>query len=138
MALPFFASWSRPSPLPDGALARPLSLTPGFSEDDKTVVRKTHASIAAYTYQLINANFPQYDYHGEHASPSEIWIFYDGDDLDSKDPTLQNNDYPDPGDNHGTAGENVAFTDGHVEWVSQKNYLRSWFRGNDETHAPLK
>src|SRR5256885_15395038 len=82
--------------------------------------------------------FPQYDFHGEHASPSEIWIFYDGDDPDSKDPTLQNNDYPDPGDNHGTAGENVAFTDGHVEWGSQKNCLHSWFRGNDEIHAPIK
>jgi hypothetical protein len=45
---------------------------------------------------------------------------------------------PDPGDNHGTAGENVAFTDRHVEWVSQKNYLRSWFRGNDEVHASIK
>jgi len=107
-------------------------------EDDKTVVRKTFSSIAAYTYQLINGNFPQYDFHGQKASPSEIWIFYDGDDPTSSDPTLQNNDYPDPGDNHNTAGENVAFTDGHVEWVSQKNYLRSWFRGNDEVHAPVK
>jgi prepilin-type N-terminal cleavage/methylation domain-containing protein len=107
-------------------------------EDDQTVVRKTYSSIAAYTYQLINANFPQYDFHGQKASPSEIWIFYDGDDPDSKDPTLQNNDYPDPGDNHGTAGENVAFSDGHVEWVSQKKYLRSWFRGNDEVHGPIK
>lgn len=26
----------------------------------------------------------------------------------------------------------------HVEWVSQKNCLRSWFRGTDETHAPIK
>jgi len=107
-------------------------------EDDQTVVRKTYSSIAAYTYQLINANFPQYDFHGQKASPSEIWIFYDGDDPDSKDPTLQNNDYPDPGDNHGAAGENVAFSDGHVEWVSQKKYLRSWFRGNDEVHGPIK
>jgi prepilin-type N-terminal cleavage/methylation domain-containing protein len=107
-------------------------------DDDQKVVRKTQSSIVAYTYQLVNTTFPQFDFRGQIASPSEVWIFYDGDDPDSKDPTLQNNDYPDPGDNHGTAGENVAFADGHVEFVSQKNYLRSWFRGNDESHSAIK
>jgi prepilin-type N-terminal cleavage/methylation domain-containing protein len=107
-------------------------------DDNQKFVRKTQASIAAYTYQLINTTFPQYDCRGQMASPSEIWIFYDGDDPDSNDPTLKNNDYPDPGDNHGVDGENVAFADGHVEWVSQKNYLRSWFRGTDESHAVPK
>jgi len=33
---------------------------------------------------------------------------------------------------------NVTFCDGHVEWVTQKKYLRSWFLGNDEKHAPIK
>jgi hypothetical protein len=107
-------------------------------EDDKTVVRKTFNSIVAYRYQLVNVNFPQYDFRGQTASPSELWIFYDGDDPTSSDPTLQNNDYPDPGDNHGTTGENVAFCDGHVQWVPQKDYLRSWFRGNDEEHSPIR
>jgi len=107
-------------------------------DDNQLFVRKAQASIAAYTYQLINTTFPQYVCRGQVASPSEIWIFYDGDDPDSNDPTLKNNDYPDPGDNHGTDGENVAFCDGHVEWVSQKSYLRSWFRGTDESHAVPK
>jgi prepilin-type N-terminal cleavage/methylation domain-containing protein len=107
-------------------------------DDDNLLVRKTTSSITSYTYQLINTGFPQYDFRGQRASPSELWLFYDGDDSDSKDPTLQNNDYPDPGDNHGAAGENIAFCDGHVEWVSQKSYLRSWFRGNDESHSQIK
>jgi len=107
-------------------------------EDNQNFVRKTHATIAAYVYQLVNTTYPQYDCRGQTASPSEVWLFYDGDDPDSNDPTLRNNDYPDPGDNHGIAGENVAFGDGHVEWVSQKNYLRSWFRGTDEFHAVPK
>jgi prepilin-type N-terminal cleavage/methylation domain-containing protein len=107
-------------------------------DDDQQFVRKTQSSIAAYTYQLQNTAFAQYDYRGQTASPAEVWLLYDGDDPDSNDPTLQNNDYPDPGDNHGAAGENIAFTDGHVEWVTQKNYLRSWFRGTDESHAPIK
>src|SRR5262249_3419819 len=60
------------------------------------------------------------------------------DPVRTRSTSSQNNDYPDPGDNHGTAGENVAFTGGQVEWVSQKKELRSWFRGNDEEHAPTK
>ena len=107
-------------------------------EDNQHFARKTQNSIAVYVYQLVNTTYPQYDFRGQTASPAEVWVFYDGDDPDSKDPTLQNNDYPDPGDNHGTAGENVAFADGHVEWVSQRNYLRSWFRGTDEFHAVPK
>lgn len=107
-------------------------------DDNQKFVHKTQSSVLAYAYQLVNTTFPQYNFRGQTASPSDAWIFYDGDDPNSADPTLQNNDYPDPGDNHGAAGENVAFADGHVEWVSQKNYLRSWFRGSDESHAPIK
>jgi prepilin-type N-terminal cleavage/methylation domain-containing protein len=107
-------------------------------DDNANFVRKTQSSIAAYAYQLINTTFPQYDCRGQVASPSEIWILYDGDDPDSKDPTLKNNDYPDPGDNHRADGENVAFCDGHVEWVPQRRYLQSWFRGTDESHAVPK
>jgi|GEM_PF-4441302 len=43
----------------------------------------------------------------------------------------------DPGDNHGSDGANVAFCDGRVSWVSQKDFLRSWYRGTDEDHAPV-
>ena len=64
--------------------------------------------------------------------PADIWIIYDADDPGNNDPNRQWNDYPEAGDNHGVAGANVTFVDGHVEFVSQKNYLRSWFRGTDE------
>jgi type II secretory pathway pseudopilin PulG len=98
-------------------------------------VRKTHDTAAAYIYQLSNANFPEDNFAGQTGGPSEIWIIYDADDPGEND--RANNDYPDPGDNHGAAGENVAFCDGHVAWVKQSDYLRSWFRGTDEDHQPL-
>ncbi len=53
------------------------------------------------------------------------------------DPTRRNEDYPDPGDNHGADGGNVVYCDGHAEWAPQKLYLFKWFRGTDEWHAQI-
>jgi prepilin-type N-terminal cleavage/methylation domain-containing protein/prepilin-type processing-associated H-X9-DG protein len=108
----------------------------GFLNGGDADVRKTQGIIAQYTCQLDNTGFPQFNFKGQSVGPSEIWIFYDA--SDDGDATQPNNDYPNPGDNHGTDGANVTFCDGHVEWVPQKNYLKSWFRGNDEKHAPIK
>jgi hypothetical protein len=101
-------------------------------------IRKTQNTVAAYTYKLSN-NFPQYQYFNQRGGPSDIWIIYDEDDKDTggSDPTRKNEDYPDPGDNHGADGENVVFCDGHAEWVTQKNYLRKWFMGTDEYKDPI-
>ena len=51
--------------------------------------------------------------------------------------TRKNDNYPDPGDNHGSAGGNVVFCDGHAEWVPQKLYLYSFERGTDEWHPAV-
>jgi prepilin-type processing-associated H-X9-DG protein len=64
-----------------------------------------------------------------------MWVFYDEDEPGIMDSSRPNNDYPDPGDNHGSDGSNVAFGDGHASWVSQRDFMRSWFRGTDESHA---
>lgn len=53
---------------------------------------------------------------GTVAGPSRTWLLLDGDDF-------PDNNYPDAADNHGTAGINVTFCDGHSEWVSQKTYV---------------
>ena len=63
--------------------------------------------------------------------PSDIWIVY-GDDLVAGEPSRMNDDYPDPGDNHGRDGANVISCDGHAEWVARKNYLRCFHRSTDE------
>ncbi|MBA4148235.1 MAG: type II secretion system protein [Verrucomicrobia bacterium] len=98
-------------------------------------VRKTQNTVSAYTYQLVDDSYPERSIAGQKASPSDIWIFYDADEPGFMDSTRPNNDFPDAGDNHGADGANVAFVDGHVSWVSRKNFLESWWRGTDEDHT---
>jgi prepilin-type N-terminal cleavage/methylation domain-containing protein/prepilin-type processing-associated H-X9-DG protein len=101
-------------------------------------VRKTQHSIAGHTYRLNNTTFPQFNFLNQRCGPSDIWIIYDADDRDANDAKRKNEDYPDDGDNHGREGGNVIFCDGHAEWVTRANYLRSFFRGTDEFHDPLQ
>jgi prepilin-type processing-associated H-X9-DG protein len=103
-------------------------------------VRKTQATIVHYTYKLDNRGagaFAKYNFLGQGGGPSQFWLIYDADDRDAADPGRKNEDYPDPGDNHADAGGNVTFCDGHAEWVSQKKYLESFFRGTDEYHDQI-
>jgi prepilin-type processing-associated H-X9-DG protein len=100
-------------------------------------IRKTQRVVTGYTYRLYNTTFPQLNFYGQQGGPSDVWIFVDADDNSASDPSRKNNNYPDPGDNHGADGGNVAFADGHAEWVSQKNYLRSFFRGTDYYHDAI-
>jgi len=103
------------------------------------MLRKTQSLVAGYTYRLNNnsGGFPQYNFKGQQGGPSDIWVIYEADDRNGADPSRQNEDYPDPGDNHGKEGANVVFADGHAEWVPQKRYLWKWFRGTDEWHAQI-
>ena len=100
--------------------------------------RKTQSVIAGYSAKLTQL---PYIAAGEHLGPSDMWIIYDADDnaaVGAADyPVRKNGDYPDPGDNHGNEGGNIVFCDGHAEWVSQKNYLRSFARGTDEYHDAI-
>jgi len=94
--------------------------------------RKTQNSVATYVYRQAQLG-TKYFYIGRKASPSDVWVLYDADDPGGAD--RPNQDYPDPGDNHGTEGANVVFADGHAEWVPQKRYVGSFILGTDETHA---
>jgi prepilin-type N-terminal cleavage/methylation domain-containing protein/prepilin-type processing-associated H-X9-DG protein len=114
--------------------------TRGTGGSAGATIRKTQSVVASYTYKLDNkAPFAQYQFLGQHGGPSDIWIIYDADDKDYSgvDLSRKNEDYPDPGDNHGTDGGNVVFCDGHAEWVPQKKYLYSFFRGTDEYKDPI-
>ncbi len=93
-------------------------------------IRKTQKTIASYTYKLNNTTYPQYNFFNKKASPSDIWIIVESDDIGGADRPYD--DYPDIGDNHGIDGNNVIFCDGHAEWVPRKKYLRSFFLGTDE------
>jgi prepilin-type N-terminal cleavage/methylation domain-containing protein/prepilin-type processing-associated H-X9-DG protein len=94
--------------------------------------RKTDKNCANYAYQSITL-----DIKGQTGGASDIWIAYDADDDVPGDPTRKNDNYPDPGDNHGAAGGNVAYCDGHAEWVPQKKYFYNFERGTDEFHPAI-
>jgi prepilin-type N-terminal cleavage/methylation domain-containing protein/prepilin-type processing-associated H-X9-DG protein len=57
--------------------------------------------------------------------PANMWIV-----LDNTLPGLWY--YPDRFDLHGAAGSHVGFCDGHVEWVTQGNFVRSYETSQDE------
>ena len=73
----------------------------------------------------------------QRGGPSDYWLIYDADDRNATDNTRKNEDYPVPGDNHADTGANITFCDGHAEWVPQKRYLESFFRGTDEFHDAI-
>ncbi len=99
-------------------------------------IRKTHSTVNNYTYKLVDDSYPpSISIAGQVGGPADIWIFYDADEPGFMDGSRPNNDFPDAGDNHGAAGSNVSFADGHVAWVPQKQFLESWWRGTDEDHT---
>jgi prepilin-type N-terminal cleavage/methylation domain-containing protein len=65
-------------------------------------------------------------------SPTTTILILDS-DQDGNTATEKNN-WPDPGNNHGAAGLNVGFGDGHVEWIPRgpkviETYLRGYNDG---------
>jgi prepilin-type processing-associated H-X9-DG protein len=78
-------------------------------------VKKTEASVSS---MVITRYAPRI---GQRPGPSGIILMLDADDAGGTPPDL--NDYPDSkDDNHGAAGANMAFCDGHAEWVTQKRF----------------
>jgi prepilin-type N-terminal cleavage/methylation domain-containing protein/prepilin-type processing-associated H-X9-DG protein len=96
--------------------------------------RKTQRTCDGYVTKMTQLPYVS---AGQYIGPTDIWIIYDADDRFSADGTRQNDNYPDLGDNHGTAGANVVFCDGHAQWIPQKFYLRSFILGTDEYHPPV-
>jgi prepilin-type N-terminal cleavage/methylation domain-containing protein/prepilin-type processing-associated H-X9-DG protein len=96
-----------------------------------TNIRKTQASVQSHVYGTAQAS-PSYNFIGRVASPSDVWLIYDEDDPGGGN--RPNQDFPDPGDNHGTEGGNVVFGDGHAEWVPRNKYVGSFILGTDEWH----
>ena len=101
-------------------------------------VRKSQKTVGNYSSQLTQSlGAAGSTTAGTHIGPADAWIIYDGSDSSATDPTRPNTDYADRGHNHMTAGANVVFCDGHVEWVPLRNYVNSWFRGTDQFHNPI-
>jgi prepilin-type N-terminal cleavage/methylation domain-containing protein/prepilin-type processing-associated H-X9-DG protein len=67
--------------------------------------------------------------------PTQTWLLVDADDCPD-DPAKKGkgyrNDYPDAIDNHGAAGANATFCDGHAEWITQKKFIYTYEMSQDE------
>jgi|CZKM01.1.fsa_nt_gi prepilin-type N-terminal cleavage/methylation domain-containing protein/prepilin-type processing-associated H-X9-DG protein len=104
----------------------------------KPNVRKTQNVVAGYVYQnllsySVKGKILTFNLRGQKASPSAMWLIYDGDDAIGYPPgKTSNNDYPDVIDNHGADGGNVIFCDGHAEWVPQIRYPATFAYGTEE------
>jgi prepilin-type processing-associated H-X9-DG protein len=88
-------------------------------------VRKSLNNINGYT--KYHAAF---GLKGTHPGPSNFWII-----LDNTYPGQAF--YPDGGDNHGSAGGNVGFCDGHVEWVKASAYVYRYELSQDENRTGI-
>jgi len=82
-------------------------------------VRKTVNSVSSHPRSF------KYEGMLEASGPSEIWIFLDGNDSSTSN-------FPNEEGNHQAFGVNVAFVDGHVEWVDSSSFRLKYEISQDE------
>ena len=78
--------------------------------------RKTESVVNAYALKVAPG------FIGMVPGPSRIWLQIDADDMPNTGISIHNN-YPDPDNNHGAAGANVNFCDGHAQWIRQRDFI---------------
>jgi prepilin-type N-terminal cleavage/methylation domain-containing protein/prepilin-type processing-associated H-X9-DG protein len=72
---------------------------------------------------------------GSIPGPVSTWLMVDADDEVAPGPPNNYNDYPDPINNHGAAGANVIFADGHTEFVTSRRYVFSYELSADQNRT---
>jgi len=87
---------------------------------------KTQLSVPTYTHA--NSTFGM---KGWMPGPSQVWLYVDA---DKNRPGVKGSlpNWPDNGDNHGVVGGNVAFCDGHAEFIRQREYFYRFELSQDE------
>ena len=91
--------------------------------------RKTQLTAMSRVYMTPQAG-NRYNFLGQKAiSPSDVWVIFEDDAGGADRP---NEDFPDPGDNHGADGGNIVFGDGRAQWIHGKKSVGSFIRGTDE------
>ena len=90
-------------------------------------IKKTQASVGGYALQK--------DYtiglkKGTKPGYVNSMLILDGDDSPPEKPTAIGN-YPDSTDNHGKLGNNVAFCDGHAEFIRAKKWVYRFILSED-------
>ena len=89
--------------------------------------KKSEKALASFKLTVNYAN------RGLKPGPTRVWLFMDADDTHANGSGINN--YPDATDNHGAAGENIMFCDGHAEWVPTKKFLDLFNISFDENRA---
>jgi prepilin-type N-terminal cleavage/methylation domain-containing protein/prepilin-type processing-associated H-X9-DG protein len=92
------------------------------SMSNSTGAKKSEKAIDNY---VLTVNFPN---RGLKPGGTRVWLFADADDQ----PPGQYNNYPDASDNHGVAGLNIMYCDGHAAWLPVKQYLAEFNVSFDE------
>ena len=101
-----------------------------FGNSTSVPGKKTERSCAAFKIKNYTAAL------GAQPGASAVFLIVDADDTTSGDPSKGNNNWPDPGDNHGVTGETFGFCDGHASFVLKKKFLDVWNLGQDSTRTP--
>jgi prepilin-type N-terminal cleavage/methylation domain-containing protein/prepilin-type processing-associated H-X9-DG protein len=79
-------------------------------------IKKTYSTVQNYA---LTADHGYLNLTGTKPGAVNTFIIFDGDDTGAlKGPAAYNN-WPDETDNHGRAGNNVAFCDGHAEFIKE-------------------
>jgi prepilin-type N-terminal cleavage/methylation domain-containing protein len=76
---------------------------------------------------------------GSKPGASAFFVISDGDDnsgLPNAQPNNPNNNWPDPGNNHGTDGSCFVFCDGHAAFIPLKKWMDVWNLANDSNRTP--
>jgi len=89
-------------------------------------VRKTLDTVNTYRHY-----HDAFGLKGTAAGPARIWLILD-------QSNQQNRNYPDAKDNHGAAGGNVLFCDGHVEWIPQSKYVFGYEMSQDDGRTQIQ
>ncbi len=100
------------------------------SSQNSRFVEKTLSSIQSYAH----AN-EAFDMKGMRFGPSRIWLLTDNDAV-----THEDKFWPEANKNHGPAGDNSAFADGHVEWIPRSKYVYMYeaSQDNNRTRATVR
>ena len=104
---------------------------------NNTGKKKSEKAINGFTLVINISN------RGMQPGAVRVWLMADADDLwtDAHGNPIPGsiNNWPDPTDNHGAAGDNVVYCDGHGEWVPQKSYMNAYnisFDDNRSSNSP--
>ncbi|MFN0067677.1 MAG: prepilin-type N-terminal cleavage/methylation domain-containing protein [Limisphaerales bacterium] len=89
------------------------------------LVRKTLQTVSTYSH-----HWDAFGLKATVAGPSRIWLFSDFNMTGAIH-------FPDADDNHGGAGSQIGFADGHVEWVKRPQYIFSYEMSQDDNRVTV-